>query len=225
MSDLCWLLLPVQCVNEFFDIPDEYRIVLYAPTFRRDDEDYLSRIDFSSLRDALHERFGYHFVVLTHLHVNVKPTGVNLKYDANKVIDGNSYPDMQELLVASDILISDYSSVAFDFALMNKPVFRFLPDLKAYREDRDMYLDIDEYPYPRAESNDEMKKEILQFDCESYLAKLEQYMNRIGAFYNGNSSKRVVEYISTFVENGLDKKNIYEKYYDDFDIVNDVSLF
>ncbi len=203
-------------VYEFFDIPDEYRIILYAPTFRRDNKDYLSNIDFSRMLNAMKERFGNNYIVLTHLHINVKIQGKDITYDVNKVIDGNSYPDMQELLVAADILISDYSSVAYDFALMKKPVFRFLPDLKAYREDRDMYLKIDEYPYPFAESNEEFVKIIKEFDINAYEEKLDTFMNAIGAIRNSNAARRVFDYINVFTDSGLKKTSIYERYTGDF---------
>ncbi len=203
-------------VYEFFNIPCERGIVLYAPTFRKDNEDYLLSIDFSKILNALHKKTERNFVVLTHMHINVESKGNALKYDNSTLINGNAYPDMQELLVAAEVLISDYSSVSFDFALMKKPVFRYLPDLKAYQTDRDMYIPIDEYPYPYAENNDELEKIILEFDKDLYLKNLENFMNRIGALYNKNAAKRVCEYISTYSKNGLNKKKIYEAYKEDF---------
>ncbi|MCR4648549.1 MAG: CDP-glycerol glycerophosphotransferase family protein [Lachnospiraceae bacterium] len=203
-------------VKEYFGIDHDKGILLYAPTFRKEDEEFLKEIDFSRLLNSFSEVMQKEYVIITHMHVNIKSEGKKLDYEINKVINGNTYTDMQELLVAADFLITDYSSVAYDFALMKKPVFRFLPDLKAYQADRDMYFDINEYPYPFAENNDELEGIIRNFDYLTYLKNLEVYLDKVGAIYNENAAKRVAEYIVEYTENGLNKKKLFEKYASDF---------
>ena len=203
-------------VYDFFNIPFDREIVLYAPTFRNNNIDFLYNIDLMCVLDAISERFRKKFVIVTHMHINIKTDRSPFKFDGVNIIEGNTYPDMQELLAASEIMISDYSSVAYDFALMKKPVFRYLPDLKAYKADRDMYFKIDEYPYPYAENNDELEMIIRNFDYQKYLSDLNVFFDAVGAIHNENAAKRVAEYIEEYTTNGLDKKRLFEKFAPDF---------
>jgi len=203
-------------VYDFFNIPFDRKIVLYAPTFRHDNIDFLYNIDLKRVLDAISERFQEEIVIVTHMHINIKTDKSPFEFDGVNIIEGNTYPDMQELLAAAEIMISDYSSVAYDFALMKKPVFRYLPDLKAYKADRDMYFKIDEYPYPYAENNEELEMIIRRFDYQKYLRNLDVFFDAVGAIHNENAAKRVAEYIEEYTANGLDKNGVFEKFAPDF---------
>ena len=82
---------------------------------------------------------------------------------------------MQELLCVSDVLITDYSSVMFDFSLSKKPCFLFATDIDDYKNDRNFYFDFRELPFLLAESNDSLAENILDFNLKSYVTALDDF--------------------------------------------------
>ena len=78
-------------------------------------------------------------------------------YDGDTLVDATAYPDMAELLCAANLLITDYSSSMFDYALTGKPIIQFATDIAAYQKDRDFYFPLDALPFPLAKSNEELE--------------------------------------------------------------------
>ena len=105
------------------------------------------------------ETFQGEWTVLIRLHPNVASQSADLfAYDGKTVLDATEYPDMMELLCAADLLITDYSSSMFDYALTGKPIVQFATDIEAYRKDRDFYFPLDSLPFPLARSNEELEQ-------------------------------------------------------------------
>ncbi|NLE03910.1 MAG: hypothetical protein GX638_03775, partial [Crenarchaeota archaeon] len=123
----------------------------------------------------------------------------NLSYD-EKIINASSWPDMQELLAASDMLITDYSNVMFEFSLQKKPVFLYAVDINTYKEERDFYFDLEKLPYPTAQNNYELNELIKQYDQKRYEEKLLSFMQSIGIKETGFASQKVVEYIDRLIK-------------------------
>ena len=111
------------------------------------------------------------------------------------------YDDVQELLAASDILITDYSSVMWDFSIQGKPVFLFHPDLDRYERERGYYLAFDQMPYIEAFSNEELYRKIKQFDEVSYKKKLTGFLTEYGSFDRGTASKVIADTIMEMIKN------------------------
>lgn len=134
-------------VRESLGIPSDKRVVLYAPTFR--DNRPTSRGRFSAeIPIDLPEwarRFGDDHVLLIRTHVLVS-NRVSIPDEARpSVIDVSRYPDMQELLLVSDTLVTDYSSSFFDYALLGRPIIFYAYDLEEYAEQlRGFYLPYDD---------------------------------------------------------------------------------
>ena len=114
----------------------------------------------------------------------------------NVCIDVTSYPDMQDLEVAADALITDYSSCIYDFALTRKPGFLFTPDLENYRKNRGFYTDVSEWPYSFAESNQKFLEMIDEFDKSTFLLKNKEYLRKINSFDKGTATKKLLDYIN-----------------------------
>ena len=182
-------------VFSYFDLSGEKKTILYAPTFRKDHDFAVYDVDYPALIDACKKRFGGDFIVLVHLHPNVADKFEQLKYDNIKIYNATYYPDMQELIAVSDVLIGDYSSVNYEFSLAKKPVFRFALDLENYRNDRNFYYPIEEYPYPLAQDNNELVDNILKFDNEKYLKDLVEFFGRIGSVINDTASEKCADWI------------------------------
>jgi len=114
-------------------------VVLYAPTWRDNDPGHIDHLDVAAFTTAL----GPGYLTLIRGHSRSLRPGRNLH--APNVIDVTGYPDVSELFLVADALITDYSSVMFDFSVTGKPIFFYAPDLTHYREQlRGFYLDLDE---------------------------------------------------------------------------------
>ena len=178
-----------------YKIDKDKKVVLYAPTYREGKSFQAYDLDFERVIKALESRFGDSFVLLYRFHYllnqseeskNFYPKGINV----------TEYSDMQELLVASDILITDYSSIMWDFSLQDKPIFLYQNDADYYEEeDRGFYCPVREWPYIKAHSTDEMVDAILEFDEERYLQELHAFIDKYQSFDDGHASERVVERI------------------------------
>ena len=110
-------------------------------------------------------------------------------------IDVSFYPDMQELLFVSDILISDYSSCMFDFMLLKKPCFVFAPDINNFDLKRGFYYSLNQTPFAISNTNNELRQNINKFDFKEYIEKCEKFIKKMQVVNDGNSSKRAVELI------------------------------
>jgi CDP-glycerol glycerophosphotransferase len=120
-------------------IPDGATAVLYAPTHRDYDEGYVPRLDLGRLADEL----GPDFVLLARLHYfyDSDPL-VRELHDAGRLIDVASHPSVEELCLAADVLLTDYSSIMFDYAVLDRPIVIYAPDWDQYRDRRGVYFDL-----------------------------------------------------------------------------------
>lgn len=139
-------------------LPEDRKLALYAPTFRDDHSTEAYRLDAAMVRRKCEENFKGEWSVLIRLHSNVAAQSKDLfPYDGDRLVDATAYPDMQELLCAAGLLITDYSSSMFDYALTGKPIVQFATDIEAYRKDRDFYFPLDKLPFRLARSNEELE--------------------------------------------------------------------
>ena len=123
-----------------YGLPDGRRVVLYAPTFRGDAGHAARYDDLLDLR-VMHEVLGDDHAVLLRLHPFVQ-RALTIPPDlASFAIDASGDPDMNELMLVSDILVTDYSSAIYEFALLGRPIAFLAPDDDAYRRERGFYLD------------------------------------------------------------------------------------
>lgn len=193
-------------------LPLDKRIILFAPTFRDDDLEnsgirQMSEIDFNRLFEVLHNKFGgdWYFVFRVHAVVVTKINTEKLTAEyGERIIDGNIGDDMAEYLVCSDILMTDYSSSMFDFALTKRPCLLFCPDKKHYENDvRGFYFSMDELPFPISYDNESLQSCISAFDQKEYEQKVDAFLEKIGNVEDGNASEKVVEDIKYFLDTGI----------------------
>lgn len=189
----------VKKVRDALLIPESKKFILYAPTYRSDGGQSTSKmisnyidLDVDMLLSALNERYGCEWVCGIRLHP--KLTDVDMS-DIN-VIDCTSYPDMQELLCCADAIITDYSSLMWDYSFTYRPVFLYAPDIEKYEKERGFYMPVVEWPYPIAYNNDEMRDNILNFDEKSYIDCVKQHHVASGSYETGRACEKVVEIIN-----------------------------
>ncbi len=181
-------------VRATYDIAKDTHLAIFAPTFRRGMKSDTYGMDFDSIRGALETRFGGKWEILFRNHNFVKG---KKKYAG--AIDVSSYHDMQELMCAADVLISDYSSCLYDFCLSKKPAFVYATDLDNYMyNDRSFAYDFSKWPYPVATSNDELVERILNFNESEYKTKVDEHLTDAVAYDKGNASEQVADLIAEY---------------------------
>jgi teichoic acid ribitol-phosphate primase len=127
-------------VRARYAIPEGRRVVLYAPTFRGERITFArdpTELDLAELRAGL----ANDHVVLLRSHPFVRARQVADPALSGFVIDASDHPDMNELMLVSDVLVTDYSSAMYEFALTGRPIVFFAPDHAAYEAERGFYLD------------------------------------------------------------------------------------
>lgn len=185
-------------VYKYFGLTEQH-IVLYAPTFRNDYRTDDLKIDYERLRKSMQTRFGGEWAVLIRLHpFNLVDADDFIEY-TDTVLNASEYSIMQELLVASDVLITDYSSCMFDFATTKKPCFLYATDVARYKAERGNYFELEELPFPVSENNEQLEKIILEFDSAKYEKELNVLFNKVGLNETGQASKKAVDYIEEWM--------------------------
>ena len=174
------------------------KIILYAPTYRDNQHStdigytYRTEVDFDYLQKELQDDY----IILFRAHWLVAQSFDFEKYK-DFIIDVSNYDDINELYVIADMLITDYSSVFFDYANLKRPIIFYMYDLEQYRDDiRGFYLDIHELPGNIIRNEQELIQEIKtltnHFEWNEQYQKFNQKFNYLD---DGQAAKRVVEEI------------------------------
>jgi CDP-glycerol glycerophosphotransferase len=160
--------------------------VLYAPTHREYEESYVPRLDLARLAKAL----GPDHVLLARLHYfyDSEPL-VRESHGAGRLLDVASHPSVEELCLAADALLTDYSSIMFDYAVLDRPIVIHAPDWDEYRARRGVYFDLlAEPPGPVTRTQEEVAEALLTPSGEGRAA----FRERFCALDDGRAAERVV---------------------------------
>lgn len=182
------------------NIPKDKKVILYAPTFR-DNETEKNGFQFKLHLDLHHmkEKLGDEYILLLRLHIVIKG-----KFTINEelkefVINASSYSEIQDLYLMSDILITDYSSVFFDFANTSKPILFFTYDFELYKNEvRGFYMNFEkEAPGPLLHTSEEVVNAIMNIEeiAKVYDEKYMVFKEKYCALEDGKASERVVDLI------------------------------
>lgn len=182
-------------VREFYEISDETKIAIYAPTFRADMKLKWYDLNYDEILDTLEEKTGCPWVMLIRLHPRLAGKTKQIVPDSPRFINAGNYTDMQELAAASDLMISDYSSVITDFMFTRRPAYMYVPDLDQYLETRGLYFEMEDLPFPYARTTQELINCINNFDQDAYEKNVDQFLDRIGCINDGKSSERIVDFL------------------------------
>jgi CDP-glycerol glycerophosphotransferase len=178
-------------------VPEGKKAILYAPTWR-DDQHVSGKgytlslpVDFEKLRREL----GDDHVILFRAHYFVANEFDFERY-AGFVVDVSGVSDINDLYVASDLLVTDYSSVFFDYANLERPIVFYMYDLEAYATElRGFYLDLDELPGPIVQTEDELVAAIRSADTPDpeLVERYHRFNERFTYLDDGHASERVIE--------------------------------
>ena len=177
-----------------YGIPADKKIVLYAPTHRRGMklEDLIT--DYERLNRAFSERFGGEFVTLIRFHSRTK----DIAFRADRipgVYDVSRYPDIQELMLAADAGITDYSSWIFDYVLTRKPGFLYATDQDNYENKTGLCYPLTETPFPVSADFETLLSQIASFRQEPFEERVEAFLNEKESVDDGHSAERIVDWI------------------------------
>lgn len=178
-------------------IPDDRAIALYVPTWREDVWLTGGRTaEMVMPADQVANALGESWSVLVRQHHMVADRTVGI---GTSVVDVTRYPDISELYLIADVVITDYSSVMFDFAATGKPLLFYVPDLDFYQDElRGTYFDLtEEAPGPLLREPDEVVQALRGIDATqgAYAAAYSAFRQKYCAMDDGLASARVVDHL------------------------------
>ena len=204
-------------IKDKLKLPRDKKILLFAPTFRINTFEsgvhQIQIFEIHKILDACYRNWGDEWVFVYRLHSKVFLEIDMTRYESPQLINGNIGDDMAEYLACTDILITDYSSSMFDFALTGKPCFLFAPDREHYeKKERGFYLDYDSLPFPISYTNEELIKNIQEFDDVAYRERVSRFLEEIGNVEDGKASERIAECIVHFLRTGEKRLRTIDDY-------------
>ena len=185
----------IDAIKEKYNIAKNKKVILYAPTWRDNkfnEKGYIHelKVNFNKWK----EKLGDDYVVIFKPHYLISNNFKDLKLD-NFLFSFSENTDINELYVISDLLVTDYSSVFFDYAILNRPIIFYMYDLEEYRDElRGFYLNIEE-DLPGEITTDE--DELLNIICDKEYKLSSEKLDKFRSIYNnledGKASKRVID--------------------------------
>jgi len=187
-----------QAIREKLGLQDGEKLVLFPPTYRKPNDNYFKEsiaisygVDPKRVCRAFEARFGGVWKFAYRLH----PCVTNREGLPGDVLDLTDYPDMQDLLLAADAMVNDFSSSMWDFMLTGRPIFQFAIDLEHYIKTTQVYTPVEQWPFPRSTNNDELEQCILNFNEEDYARACRLHYQALGGCESGEATKLVCQRI------------------------------
>lgn len=179
--------------SRMYNISPDKKIILYAPTFR-DEEKYNNVFNYLDL-EKFNRELGDEYVLALRLHPKIKNFYKDDISAKGQYIDVSDFESEQELMLISDILITDYSSIMIEYSVLNKPTVFFTYDLEEYlSNERGFYYDFKTtVPGPIVRTSDELIDVIRNDEFDR--SKISEFVNSQFDYIDGNSSKRIVDYL------------------------------
>lgn len=199
-NDIFWKKSGIrERIERIFGMEEGEMILLYAPTFRIFEKREEDILDLPGVRKAMEKRFRKKCRIFVRLH----PCAAEATEDYTGIeecTDVTSYGDAQELFAAADALITDYSSVMWDFSLSGKPVFLFHPDVDLYEKERGYYLPFKEMPYVEGFGNKDLCRKIETFNDAGYRERTRDFLEKYGSFDRGTAAEAVGDRIMDMLD-------------------------
>lgn len=186
----------IKSIKQSLNIPLDKKVLLYAPTFRDDDTNgkkYRHTLPFDINNFA--DEIGDEYVVVLRLHYLISQTlGENTKHP--RVVDASNYNDITQLYLISDVMVTDYSSVMFDFSITRRPMLFYMYDIVNYRDKlRGFYFEIDTLPGPIISSYFDFVEAVKNIDTINvhYQQKYDDFVAKFTYLDDGTASAKAVD--------------------------------
>ena len=176
-----------------YNISADKKIILYAPTFR-DEEKYNNVFSYLDL-EKFNSVLGEEYVLALRLHPKIKNFYKDDISSQGKYIDVSDFESEQELMLISDMLITDYSSIMIEYAILNRPIIFFTYDLEDYlANERGFYYNFKTtVPGPIVYSSDELINIIHDDDFDR--SRISEFAKTQLDVIDGKSSERIVDFL------------------------------
>lgn len=212
-----------------FGLREADKVIMFAPTFREKSENGVRSVyaeecsvDFERMMEDLKNRFGGNWHLCLRMHPQLTENiVVNCVTDSGfQIIDISRDDDVHASLASMDALVTDYSSLAMDASFMRIPVFIYADDIEKYirergsmlwdfshvsegivKNDREMVPGIDtKLPYSVSQNNEELEKNILEFDDDRYAEQMNQFMEDVELIFDGKACARVSDRMESLMK-------------------------
>lgn len=197
-------------IKQRYNLADNTKILLFAPTFRGGNQSGkkqvvadIPQIDFKRVAMALQKKFGGNWKIFLRLHPQLaaKLNSMPMDDKSDDFIDVSQAPDISEIMAASDIIITDYSSCAFDAGFANIPVLLYADDVQEYIANRGQFMwNREELPFDIAETNEQLEYNILKFDYEIYKNRMGAFMQKNGVIEDGHAANKAANHIISLMK-------------------------
>lgn len=181
---------------------DDY-VVLYAPTFRNNQNIKESFLDNEKIKNAFKKSTGKNITILYRFHPNIALEAQKYNFE-DYVKNVTDYFDIQDLILIADTMITDFSSCAFDMMFSGKQTLIYTNNAKKYAEqERGLYISLDKLPFMVADTEDDLVENIYKLSeyANEYEKKSKEFIKSMGCKEDGKASKRVADYIVSQVRN------------------------
>ena len=187
-------------VKEYYEISNDTKIILYAPTFRANNSLKCYDLDYLQIVESFEKLYGCKCALLIRFHPNVNTKELKVNYSCS-IFDATKYEDVYELIVSSAAIITDYSSISFEAGIINKPVFVYANDLDNYIEERGFYFDVYQQPFPISTDQVGLNRSIVDFNYSVYEQKLKTFNSKLDIKEFGNASFMISDRILSLISN------------------------
>jgi len=184
----------ISALKKKLGIDSNTYIVLYAPTFRDDESVDGYKIDYNKIISAFKKKVNKDVLLIVRMHPNASKYVETIKFD-DRIINGSLIPDLQELSILSDCVITDYSTSLYDFILLKRPIFICALDLDHYQDLRGLLPEYFDLPFRINTSNEELIETIETFEEFEYFKRVDNYFTVHPMYDDGEASARVVDWI------------------------------
>ncbi len=182
----------IKKVKEYYTLDQETHILMYAPTYRNANPSVIFDADAVwKLLNSGNEKW----VIFSRFH-RYQEADMHVEIAGSHIIDVADYPDMQELLAITDILITDYSSVIWDYMLLNKPCFLYVPDKEEYTKNTGFYVELNEWPYEQVCDMNQLMDKLLDYDKEAMQNRIKQHLEQLGSYESGACCEAIAQKIA-----------------------------
>ena len=178
-------------VKQFYNVPEQTHLLLFAPSFQMTapQKEKYNREVLVQVARGLEEKTGEPWIILYRSHYLREED----KTEQAFLKDGNAYYEMQDLLYAADVLVSDYSSCIWDFSLTKRPIFVMENRLAEYeKEDRGFFVPYQKWPYIKINQLEDLTTAVLNHRKDDFSSAYEKHWEEMGTFETGTACKSII---------------------------------
>ncbi len=172
-------------MRDYLGVKDDTVIFMYGPTWRYGGIKDNPHVDLLQVCEILEKKYGDNYLVIKRSHHLAKEKVPDSKH----IKDLTDYPNVEEIMPAVNIFVSDYSSLIWDASLIHSYVILFTPDVERYSVERTMYKPIYEWGYPVALTQEELNNRLMEVDLDKGKIQADNFLKKYGNYETGRASE------------------------------------